>query len=44
MFQDGAPAHTGTRTQEFLMDNVQEFLPNDGWPPTSPGKFKLVLY
>jgi inhibitor of nuclear factor kappa-B kinase subunit alpha len=34
--QDGAPAHTANRTQEWLATNLAEFWPKDLWPPSSP--------
>ena len=34
--QDGAPAHTSRRTQEWLDANLQELWTKDMWPPQSP--------
>ena len=34
--QDGAPAHTGSTTQEWLEENAEDFFPKDMWPPSSP--------
>ena len=34
--QDGAPAHTSNRTQEWLATNMANFWPKDVWPPSSP--------
>lgn len=34
--QDGAPAHTSKRTQEWLDANLQAFWSKDMWPPQSP--------
>lgn len=34
--QDGAPAHTSKRTQEWLDANMEAFWPKDMWPPQSP--------
>ena len=29
-------AHTGSKTQSWLEDNVYDFLTKEEWPPTSP--------
>ena len=34
--QDGAPAHTSRRAQEWLRNNVPDFLAKEEWPPSSP--------
>ena len=34
--QDGAPAHTAKRTQDFLQMNCPDFIDKDEWPPNSP--------
>ena len=34
--QDGAPAHTARRTQDWLALNCPEFIQKDEWPPNSP--------
>jgi len=34
--QDGAPAHTSKRTQEWLATNLSGFWAKDMWPPSSP--------
>lgn len=34
--QDGAPAHSARLTQQFLEQNVTEFIAKDQWPPNSP--------
>lgn len=34
--QDGAPAHTANRTQNWLRANVPDFLSKEEWPPSSP--------
>jgi hypothetical protein len=34
--QDGAPAHTANRTQEWLAANMANFWPKTIWPPSSP--------
>ena len=34
--QDGAPAHTFRRAQEWLRNNVPDFLAKKEWPPSSP--------
>jgi hypothetical protein len=34
--QDGAPAHTAKKTQDWLRDNLANFWPKDFWPPSSP--------
>lgn len=34
--QDGAPAHTSNRTQEWLNRNMAEFWSKEMWPPQSP--------
>jgi inhibitor of nuclear factor kappa-B kinase subunit alpha len=34
--QDGAPAHTARRTQDWLATNLADFWPKDLWPPSSP--------
>ena len=34
--QDGAPAHTSQRTQEWLAINTPDFIEKDDWPPNSP--------
>ena len=34
--QDGAPAHTSQRTQEWLEENSPDFIKKDEWPPNSP--------
>lgn len=34
--QDGAPAHTAHRTQDFLQQNCSDFIKKDDWPPNSP--------
>lgn len=34
--QDGAPAHTAKKTQEWLEKNLAGFWPKEMWPPQSP--------
>ena len=34
--QDGAPAHTAKKTQEWLKENIPNFWSKDIWPPNSP--------
>ena len=34
--QDGAPAHSAHRTQNFLQENCPDFIKKDDWPPNSP--------
>lgn len=34
--QDGAPAHTAARVQEYLQQNCPDFIAKDQWPPNSP--------
>jgi transposase len=34
--QDGAPAHTSKRTQEWLKNNLPDYWGKDLWPPNSP--------
>jgi transposase len=34
--QDGAPAHTANKTQDWLKQNTPEFIKKDEWPPNSP--------
>lgn len=34
--QDGAPAHTAKKCQNFCMQNFPDFLPKDLWPGNSP--------
>ena len=34
--QDGAPAHTARRAQNWLRANCPDFLAKDQWPPNSP--------
>jgi inhibitor of nuclear factor kappa-B kinase subunit alpha len=34
--QDGAPAHTSKRTQEWLAANTADFWDKSSWPPSSP--------
>lgn len=34
--QDGAPAHSAQRTQEFLQLNCPDFINKSDWPPNSP--------
>ena len=34
--QDGAPAHTSRRAQEWLQNNVPDFLAREEWPSSSP--------
>ena len=34
--QDGAPAHTSRRAQDWLRSNVSDFLAKEEWPPSSP--------
>ena len=34
--QDGAPAHTANKTQEWLAGNLPEYWPKEVWPPSSP--------
>ena len=34
--QDGAPAHTSHRVQNWLDNNVDMFWPKEFWPPNSP--------
>ena len=34
--QDGAPAHTATKVQNFLHTSFTEFWPSNFWPPSSP--------
>ena len=34
--QDGAPAHTSRKTQEWLATNLDAFWTKDMWPPQSP--------
>jgi len=34
--QDGAPAHTSKRTQEWLATSLSGFWSKDMWPPSSP--------
>ena len=34
--QDGAPAHTSKRSQEWLKSNMPGFWTKDIWPPNSP--------
>ena len=40
--QDGAPCHTGARTQEFCEENLKDFWGKDVWPPCSPDLNPLV--
>ena len=41
-FKDGAPPHTGSQTQEFMMENFKDFLTKEEWPPCSPDLNPLV--
>lgn len=34
--QDGAPAHRANKVQQWLRENVPDFLNKDEWPPSSP--------
>lgn len=34
--QDGAPAHTAKKTQNFCQSNFRSFWPSSLWPPSSP--------
>ena len=34
--QDGAPAHTSRKTQEWLATNLKDFWDKTVWPPSSP--------
>jgi hypothetical protein len=34
--QDGAPAHTSRLAQEWLEQNISDFIKKDEWPPNSP--------
>lgn len=34
--QDGAPAHTANKTQDWLKKEFPDFLPRELWPPSSP--------
>lgn len=34
--QDGAPAHTSKKTQDWLATNLKEFWDKSVWPPSSP--------
>lgn len=34
--QDGAPAHTAKSTQEWLRNEIPQFLSKEEWPPSSP--------
>ena len=34
--QDGAPAHTAASTQDWLANNVPDFIGKNDWPPSSP--------
>ncbi|QQP41559.1 Uncharacterized protein FKW44_015973, partial [Caligus rogercresseyi] len=34
--QDGAPAHTFKKVQEFCKGNMASFWPADFWPSSSP--------
>ena len=34
--QDGAPAHTAKKTQDWLKTNIPNFWPKGIWPPNSP--------
>ena len=42
--QDGAPAHTANRTQNFLEQNCPDFIKKDDWPPNSPDINPLDFY
>ena len=41
--QDGAPAHT-SRAQEWLQNNVLDFLAKEEWPPSSPDLNPMDFY
>jgi hypothetical protein len=34
--QDGAPAHSSRKAQEWLQAHNPDFIPKDDWPPNSP--------
>jgi hypothetical protein len=34
--QDGAPAHRKKTTQEWIKENIGDFIAKDEWPPSSP--------
>ena len=42
--QDGAPAHTAQRTQDFLLVSCPDFIKKDEWPPNSPDLNPLDYY
>ena len=42
--QDGAPAHTARRTQEWLSLECPDFIDKDEWPPNSPDLNPLDFY
>lgn len=42
--QDGAPAHTARKTQEWLTVNCPDFIKKDEWPPNSPDLNPLDFY
>lgn len=42
--QDGAPAHTARRAQDFIEQQHQDFIKKDDWPPNSPDLNPLDFY
>ena len=34
--QDGAPAHTAKKTQAWLAESIEKFIPKSLWPPSIP--------
>ncbi|KAI6654598.1 hypothetical protein LOD99_994 [Oopsacas minuta] len=34
--QDGAPAHTAKVNQQWLRNNIPDFISKEEWPPSSP--------
>ncbi|KAI6652393.1 hypothetical protein LOD99_7407 [Oopsacas minuta] len=34
--QDGAPAHTSNISQNWLRENIPDFITKEEWPPSSP--------
>ena len=34
--QDGAPAHTSNISQNWLRENIPDFITKEDWPPSSP--------
>ncbi|KAI6661425.1 hypothetical protein LOD99_13297 [Oopsacas minuta] len=35
--QDGAPVHTAKVNQQWLRNNILDFISKEEWPPSSPG-------